>query len=132
MLSIQARLKYLMLAHNRKVLLERGVVRSLSDPQIKFHLIDPRNSAIALQIMPAQSNLEQTSREQRGRRRRPGIWIGGQPAFCKVRVQIRNVSLAFETEVSFISNFFYKSFSPISTFCPQVSSNILGDPSKLE
>lgn len=64
MLYIQARLKYLMLGHKRKVLLERGAMRSLSDPQIKFHLIDPLNSAIALLCAGIICNAEQASRER--------------------------------------------------------------------
>ena len=90
MLYIQARLKYLMLGHKRKVLLERGAMRSLSDPQIKFHLIDPLNSAIALLCAGIICNAEQASRGWRGRKRRTGIWTSGQAAFCEVHVQIRN------------------------------------------
>lgn len=84
-------MKYLMLTHERKVLLERRAVRSLSDPQIKFHLIDPQNSAIALLCAGIICNVVQTSREHDGRKRRAGIWTPGQPVFCEVHVQIRNL-----------------------------------------
>lgn len=90
MLYIQARLKYLMLGHKRKVLLERGAVRSLSDPQITFHLIDPQNSAMASLRAGIIYNAEQALRERRGRKRRTGIWTHGHSAFCEVCVQIRN------------------------------------------
>lgn len=90
MLYIQARLKYLKLGHQHKVLLERGAVRSLSDPRIKFHLIDPRNSAIAVLCAGIIRDAEQASGERRGRKRRTGIWTHGQAASCKVHVQIRN------------------------------------------
>lgn len=118
-------MKYLMRGHKRKVLLERGAVRSLSDPQIKFHLIDPQTLhrfALCCRIC----NVERTSREHRGRKK--GLAPAG---LCEVHVQIRNSQLAFEIKVSFISNFFYDSFIPISTFCPQRSLTV-GDPFKLE
>lgn len=67
-------MKYLMLAHKRKLLLERRAVRSLADPQIKFHLIDPQNSAIALLCAGIICNVVQASWEYGGRKRRAGIW----------------------------------------------------------
>lgn len=40
-------------------------MRSLSDPQIRFHPIDPQNSAIVLLCVGIIYNVEQTPREQR-------------------------------------------------------------------
>lgn len=116
MLYIQARLKYLRLGHQRKVLLKKGAVRSLSDPQIKFHLIDPRNSAIAVLCAGIICDAEQASGERRDRKRRTGVWTHGQAAFCKVHVRMRNSLLAFESHLPYFNSFYGVQFSLNSLF----------------
>lgn len=132
MLYIQARLKCLMLGHKRKVLLERGAMRSLSDPQIKFHLIDPQNSAMALLCAGIIGNVEQASREQRGRKRRTGIWTRGRAAFCEAHVQISDSQLAFEIIKFPLFLILFMTLSIQSQHSFLKVSDTLGDPFKTE
>lgn len=58
-------MKRLMPGHKRTALLDRGAARSLSGPQIKFHLIDPHHAAIAVRCAGLICRAEWASGEHR-------------------------------------------------------------------
>lgn len=130
MLYAQARPKYPMPGRKRKVLLGRGVGRSLSDPQVPLHPIDPPNAATALRRAGIICNVEKPSGERTGRKERAGLWTRGRPALVRsVSRSIHTWLLRLKSPLAIISSM---TLSPNSIFCPQRPPDTPGDPLKLE